>query len=209
MPDSTPKSFDRDRLLAHFQAHTEAEVDYQNFDERLQAISGKPLKSAAVLVPFVETENGVELILTLRAEHLKHHAGQISFPGGRMEDSDVSLVATALRESQEEIGLDPQQVEVLGTLSEYYTLTGYCITPVIGWVDPAAKLTLDPSEVAELVRVPTELVFDRDVYEQHTWQHEDKVHYYYSTEFQGHRIWGATAAMILGLSQQLNDGGLL
>jgi len=194
-----------DDLRKHFNGQDKMQVDFGHHDARPIIQADKPPKQAAVLIPFVETPDGIEIILTLRADHLKHHAGQISFPGGRVEPSDSCHANAALREAHEEIGLNPMQVEVIGEMSDYYTTSNYLITPVIGWVHPPVTLKPDPSEVAALVQVPLRQLFDSDRYEQHTWQHEGKVNFYYSTIYQGHRIWGATAAIILALYEQLAD----
>ena len=121
---------------------------------------GDPRTDAAVLIGLVERPGGPHLLLTQRTTHLRDHAGQISFPGGRVELDDASVVATALRETQEEIGLDPATVEVLGELASYDTATGFRIHPVVGWIAPPLELRLDRYEVADAFEVPLRFVVD-------------------------------------------------
>ena len=115
---------------------------------------------AAVLVGLVDRRDGPALLLTQRTEHLRDHAGQICFPGGRIEPGDESAAAAALREAEEEIGLDPARVGILGNLPAYQTVTGFRIHPVIGWISPPFELRPDPFEVAEAFEVPLHFVLD-------------------------------------------------
>ena len=116
--------------------------------------TGRPVQEAAVLVPLVLRDGGMTVLLTQRTDHLHHHPGQISFPGGRVEQGDGSPLAAALRETEEEIGLHPRHVEVIGRLPEYRTVTGFSITPLVGLVHPPFELELDSFEVAEAFEVP-------------------------------------------------------
>src|SRR4051794_18123419 len=120
---------------------------------RFPGREGKPTP-AAVLVPLVNRPQGLQVLLTVRSADLPDHPGQISFPGGRLEAVDASAAAGALRESQEEIGLPPERVAVLGQLAEYETVTGYRVTPVVGWVEPPFDVVTDPVEVADVFEVP-------------------------------------------------------
>ncbi|NSL56761.1 CoA pyrophosphatase [Uliginosibacterium aquaticum] len=160
---------------------------------------------AAVLLPVRSAENGLQVLLTRRTDHLNHHAGQISFPGGRREEADTSLIQTALRESQEEIGLDPACVEVLGVLPEFGTPSGFRITPVVGLLlgDPA--LRLDDFEVAEVFEVPLEFLLQRENYQLHRvrWREgERRVH---AVPHGGRFIWGATAGILAMFAAFLLD----
>ena len=157
--------------------------------------------SAAVLIGVVGYATGPRIILTLRTEHLKTHAGQVSFPGGRVELVDASAEETALREAQEEIGLRPERVEVLGRLSPYDTITGFRVDPVVGWIEPPVTYTPDPFEVAEVFEVPLRTVLDLRNYRRESHHRDDVRRTFYVLTYDGHRIWGATAGMLVSLAR--------
>ena len=168
---------------------------------------------ASVLVPLVEREQGLGVLLTRRTDHLRAHAGQISLPGGRREPGDADAVAAALREAQEEVGLEARHVEVVGTLPVYTTVTAYEVTPVIAIVRPDVELSPDPHEVAEVFEVP--LVFLMTP--AHHRRHEVEVGgmrrqflsmpWHASHAAEPYFIWGATAAMLRNLYRFLGEGG--
>ena len=124
------------------------------------------LRPAAVLVPLVERPEGLTVLLTKRTDHLYDHAGQISFPGGRVEPDDENAIATALRETEEEIGVGPEHIEIVGEIDTYMTGTGFSITPVVGFVSPDYTLQIDEFEVAEVFEVPLAFVMDPDNHER-------------------------------------------
>lgn len=157
------------------------------------------LRPAAVLVPVVRREAGLTILLTQRTDHLYDHAGQISFPGGRSEASDASPAATALRETFEEIGLPHSHVEVLGTLHEYTTVTGYHVTPVVGLVSSPPVLSLDAFEVAEAFEVPLAFFLDPVNHQRNTLQYQGRTRHYYAMPYETRYIWGATAGMLMNL----------
>ena len=157
---------------------------------------------AAVLVAVVDRPEP-SVILTLRPETMRKHAGQISFPGGRMDPGDAGPVEAALREAQEEIGLDPAFVEVIGTADLYRTITGFEVTPVIGVVPPGLTLTPHPGEVADLFEAPLHYLFDPANQEEKMLEWRGRPRRYYEIDYRGRRIWGATAAMIVNLSRRL------
>ena len=157
------------------------------------------LKPAGVLVPIVNREAGPTILLTQRTAHLKKHAGQISFPGGGWEEQDPHLEATALRETEEEIGLHQRHIEVLGQLSLYETSTAYGVTPVVGWVEPPFNLTVDDFEVAEVFEVPLEWIMQRRNHEQESRVRDGRRRHYYVLPYEGRFIWGATAGMLVNL----------
>lgn len=159
---------------------------------------------AAVLVPIVAREDGLQVLLTQRTLHLNHHPGQISFPGGRMESSDTGPVMTALRETQEEIGLSSEQVELLGRLPEYRTGTGFAVTPVVGLVRPPLSLTLDAFEVAEVFEVPLGFLLDPLNHRRHRMEYQGRMREYYAMPYGERYIWGATAGMLVSLSRLLH-----
>ncbi|MDO8347820.1 MAG: CoA pyrophosphatase [Rugosibacter sp.] len=161
---------------------------------------------AAVLVPIILRETGATLLLTQRTAHLHDHAGQISFPGGRCEADDPTPEATALREAAEEVGLDPAQVEILGRLPEYRTVTGFAITPVVGLVTPPLNLKLDDFEVAEVFEPPLEFVLNRENHQRHSLEFQGELREFWAIPWQGYYIWGATAGMLVSLHNLLCDG---
>ncbi|MBN3767829.1 CoA pyrophosphatase [Burkholderia sp. Ac-20365] len=157
---------------------------------------------AAVLVPLVVREGGLTVLLTQRTAHLNDHAGQVSFPGGRHEPHDADTTATALREAQEEVGLEPSRVEVLGTLPEYLTGTGFRVTPVVGLVHPPFTVQADTFEVAEIFEVPLRFLMDPKNHEVRvlSWEGGERRFFampYPRGEVGGdYFIWGATAGML-------------
>lgn len=157
------------------------------------------LRPAAVLVPVVRREAGLTILFTQRTDHLYDHAGQISFPGGRAEAHDESPAATALRETFEEIGLPHSRVEVLGTLTEYTTVTGYRVTPVVGLVSPPLTFSLDAFEVAEAFEVPLAFFLDPGNHQRNTLQYQGRTRHYYAMPYEQRYIWGATAGMLMNL----------
>ncbi len=163
------------------------------------------LRPAAVLVALEERDDDLYLILTRRTDHLKDHPGQVSFPGGSIERGDDGPVGAALREAHEEIGLDPGRIEIAGFLPNYLTITGFAVTPVVGFVRGPVRYRLDPYEVAEAFEVPLGYVFD-PANHRHEVTHRYGVDIpIYEINYGRHRIWGATAGMILGFYQLLQE----
>ena len=154
---------------------------------------------AAVLIPLVLKEEGLSVLLTQRTNHLRDHAGQISFPGGRMDHEDQSPNDTALRESQEEIGLDPKRVEIIGHMPQYLTVSGYSVTPVVGLVQAQAEYVLDEFEVADVFEVPLSFLLDPANHQVRLWQSEQGGRRFYSMPYENRFIWGATAGMLRNL----------
>ena len=154
---------------------------------------------AAVLVPVIDHAGAPSVLFTRRTVHLKAHSGQISFPGGRAEPSDPSAEFTALREAEEEIGLPPQQVEVIATLPEYFTRTGFRVTPVVGVVKPPLELVPDAREVDEVFEVPLAFLLDARNHRRASREIGGRRAHYYEIEHNGRVIWGATAGMIVNL----------
>jgi 8-oxo-dGTP pyrophosphatase MutT (NUDIX family) len=162
-----------------------------------------PLVPAAVLVALVGSPHGPEIVLTQRTAGLRNHPAQISLPGGRIEPGDSSPASAALREASEEIGLPPQRVDVLGCLPRHRTVTDYCVHPFVGWVDPPITLFPDEREVAEVFLVPLGFVMDPANRLRETAWRDGLKRSYYVLPFPGHRIWGATAAILVSLAQAL------
>ncbi len=158
-----------------------------------------------MLVPIVTRAEGFTVLFTRRTIHLKVHAGQVSFPGGRVEPGDASPEFTALRETQEEIGLAPERVEVLARLPDYHTRTGYRVAPVVGLVAPPLELAPDPREVEEVFEVPLAFLLDTRNHRRRTREFQGQTVGFYEMPYGSHYIWGATAGMIVGLSRLLAD----
>lgn len=161
------------------------------------------IQPAAVLVPLVERPAELTVLLTRRTEHLAQHAGQISFPGGRMEPQDTDLVTTALRETEEETGVTPQQVRIAGFLDPYLTVTGYAVTPIVGFVRPDITLKPDPFEVEEIFEVPLNFIFDTRNHVRESRDFRGRRVSYYAIQYGRHRIWGATAAMLVDFQRRV------
>lgn len=163
---------------------------------------------AAVLMPLVQREAGLTLLLTRRADHLRDHAGQISFPGGRVEPEDDGPVATALRETDEEIGLSREYIHVIGQLPVYSTVTAFQVTPVVALVEPGFTLKLDEFEVAEAFEVPLAFLMNPAHHRHHRFEFAGAERRFLSMPWQGpereYFIWGATAAMLRNLYRLLS-----
>jgi len=160
-------------------------------------------KPASVLVPIVARPAALTVLLTLRTAHLREHSGQISFPGGRAEPGDASAEATALRETREEIGLEPQRIELLGKLSDYHTRTGFRVTPVVALVSPPFELQLDAHEVEAAFEVPLSFLLDPANHQRHAREFRGRTVHYYAMVWGEHTIWGATAGMLVNLYRHL------
>ena len=175
---------------------------HEQFDEqRLRSRTSDGVTPASVLMPIVAREEGMTLLLTQRTAHLNDHAGQVSLPGGRVEDSDVSAIDTALRETEEEVGLHRRHVEVLGTLPDYFTGTGFRVTPVVSLVQPPFDLRADPFEVAEIFEVPLAFLMDGGNHQRRTVALPDGAgqRTFYAMPYDRFFIWGATAGMLRNL----------
>jgi len=169
---------------------------------RLPGREGEP-RSAAVLVPIVNRSDGLAVLFTERSADLPDHAGQISFPGGRVEPGDLDVDATALRETEEEIGLPRDRVTVLGRLADYETVTGYRVTPVVGWVEPPFPVRADPVEVADVFEVPLAFLLEPVNQQRHYRMLGEIRRDYFAIPFRERYIWGATAAMLMILDRTL------
>ncbi|MFK7878825.1 CoA pyrophosphatase [Roseobacter sp.] len=165
--------------------------------------AGRKLRQAGVLAPIIEKQNGLHVVLTKRSSALKHHPGQIAFPGGKQDETDADVSAAALREAHEEIGLPAENVDVLGTLPAHETVTGFVVTPVIGLVTRDFTVVPEQGEVAEVFSVPLSHVLDptRYVIESRRWRGTRR--YYYAVPYGPYYIWGATARMLRAWTDQI------
>lgn len=192
----------KDRL-AQSRTHNDSSEDWES-------LAGQPRQTpAAVLVPLILRNDSRTVLFTRRTDHLQHHPGQISFPGGRVEAGDSSPAATALRETEEEVGLAREHVELLGTLPDYSTGTGFRITPVVGLVHPPFELQLDAFEVAEAFEVPLAHFMDPANHKRHSFEFEGLRRHFHAMPYHDYFIWGATAGIIMSLYQVLRDERLL
>lgn len=165
------------------------------------------LRGAAVLVGLILRPQGVQILLTQRAQHLAAHPGQISFPGGASEKGDVDLIETALRESQEEVGLDPRCVEVVGQLGHYHTISRYRVLPIVGIISEQATFYPDPSEVDSVFELPAQQLLNPSLYERR-WVRRAEVRAKSHFLQCDHRlVWGATAGMLLSMARLLGVKG--
>ena len=160
---------------------------------------GEVLREAAVLVPIVARPDGATMMLTKRTDHLDHHPGQISFPGGHIEPNDGSAEAAALREAEEEVGLQHSEVEIVGRLDQYITRTGFSVVPVVGLVNTDYTVDLDTFEVAEVFEVPLAFLLDADNHRRDHRIHQGVKREFYAMPYGDYYIWGATAGMIRNL----------
>jgi len=163
--------------------------------------------AAAVLVALVDRPEGLTVLFTERASQLAKHAAQISFPGGRLEPSDPDVASAALREAQEEIGLDPARVKVIGYLPDHLVISGFRVTPVLSLVTPPFSLTPNPEEVAEVFEVPVSHIFDRDNHKARLRRVGDEDLLLYDIPWERHSIWGATAGMLLTFIRMVQEEG--
>ncbi|HUC73189.1 MAG TPA: CoA pyrophosphatase [Stellaceae bacterium] len=161
------------------------------------------LRPAAVLVPLVDRPEGMSVLLTQRTAHLSAHAGQIAFPGGRLEPEDRDATEAALRETEEEIGLPREHVTLIGRLDTYVTGTGFEITPVVGIVSAPFSLTADPFEVADVFEVPLPFVLDRGNHRRTERVFEERRRVFFVLPYEDRNIWGATAGMLVNLAEVL------
>jgi 8-oxo-dGTP pyrophosphatase MutT (NUDIX family) len=164
---------------------------------------GARVTEAAVLVPLIDRSGRVQVLFTQRTAHLDDHAGQISFPGGRVEEGDASREATALRETEEEIGLASAAVALLGRLPDYEIPSGFRITPVVGWIEPPFALDPDPFEVAEVFEAPLEHFLEPASYQRRQFRFRGRHRHYLAIPFEGRYIWGATAGILYNLCRML------
>ena len=160
---------------------------------------------AAVLVPFVDRPEGLSILLTQRASQLAKHAAQVSFPGGRLEESDPDVASAALREAQEEIGLDPARVRVFGYLPDHLVISGYRVTPVLSLVSPPFAVEPNPAEVESVFEVPASYIFDTRNHKARLRRVGDEDMLLFDIPWQGLSIWGATAGMLLTLVRMVEE----
>jgi 8-oxo-dGTP pyrophosphatase MutT (NUDIX family) len=176
-------------------------------DKLIAPLLFRDLKPASVLVPVMRRAGGLRVLLTRRSESLRSHKGQVSFPGGRREESDASAAAAATREAEEETGIPPSAVEVIGYLDDYPTSTRYMVTPVVGLVEDVAEVRPCAREVAEIFEVPLAFLVDPDSFERKVLSRDGLNVPFFELNYGDHRIWGATAGMLWNLQQKFATQG--
>lgn len=195
---------EQDRLLAALSHDSAASSDF-DLNPDVVLPEGRKLRPAGVLVPVMADRNGAKMLLTKRSSRLKHHPGQISFPGGKQDEGDADVTAAALREAQEEVGLPLEHVTVLGTLPTHETVTGFLVTPVIGWIDRPFKIIPEPGEVAEVFTVPLTHVTEKAEFSVQSRRWRGTRRHYYTVPFGPYYIWGATARILRGLADRMEN----
>ena len=180
---------------------------YINLRRQTQQVSvtKTTLKQAAVLIPLFEKNQQLHILFTLRASHLKHHAGQVSFPGGKVEPTDTNLIATALREAEEEIGLMADNCQILGQLNSYQTKTGFQVHPIVALISCPNNFNIDENEVAEVFSVPLRFIINKKNHFTIISQINGRKHPVTFMPYQHYNIWGATAAMLKDLSTHIKS----
>lgn len=161
------------------------------------------LRDAAVLIPVVDHDQGATVILTRRTDSLRSHSGQVAFPGGRIDPEDASAEAAALRETREEIGLEPERIEIVGRMPDYVTGSGYRIAPVLGVVRPGFALTINPDEVDTVFEVPLAFLMDPSNHRRESRIWQEKRRFFYTMPYEDRYIWGVTAGIIRTLYERL------
>ncbi|HEY7689013.1 MAG TPA: CoA pyrophosphatase [Dongiaceae bacterium] len=197
--------FTRSRIVERLRAAPAPGIRRGDQDLNPDMEPKRPLIPAAVLVPLVERQDGLTVLLTRRTDHLHDHAGQISFPGGRIDAADADAIAAALRETEEEVGLPRDRVEIAGRLDTYITRTGFEVTPVIGLVTPPEAYAPDPFEVAEVFEVPLSFIAAPGSAQRQSREFQGRTRSFYVFPWQGYFIWGATAGMLVNLADILRQ----
>jgi len=216
MAVNNPLKIDHAAFRAHAEKRLYAEPQPDAFDplhlpkhgdhrlsEMLAPADGALHRPAAVLIPIIARRGEATVLLTHRSAHLKDHAGQIAFPGGKMALSDTTPIHTALREAEEEIGLEGRFIEPIGYLDPYLSSTGFRIMPVVAIIDPGHRIMIDPNEVESIFEVPLGFLMDPTRHEQHSREWRGAMRRYYAMPYGEHYIWGVTAGIIRNLYERV------
>jgi 8-oxo-dGTP pyrophosphatase MutT (NUDIX family) len=199
MPETMRPPITRDEIIRRLADTPPIEdlLTADDLEKQRAAASAGDLTPAAVLLLVVNRPGEPTVVFTQRTAHLADHAGQISFPGGRVEAGDEGPAHTALREANEEVGIDPALVEILGELPDYHTSTGYRVRPVVGWAEPPVEYALDPYEVADVFEVPLAFLLETGNHRYESAFYKGRLRHYWAMPWRGRFIWGATAGMLV------------
>lgn len=192
----------KSELIDEIVARCEPLSELSEFNPQQQSVTATP---AAVFVPLVKRESEWQMILTQRSSNLKHHGGQISFPGGRADPEDESLLETAVRETVEEIGIERGQITLLARLPGFLTMSGFNVTPVIGTVASDHRITMNPAEVDAVFEVPVRHVLNTANIQPREAFYQGRARTYHLVQYEQYRIWGVTAEILLKLGTVLGD----
>lgn len=208
-PAATEPSIEAIRRLFQHRRHLPSRLIgvRSDLDGNPGATAPAELRDAAVLVPLIDRPGGLTLLLTQRTAHLAAHAGQISFPGGGVEEADEGPDATALRETEEEVGLNRGHIDILGHLDTYVTRTGFRVVPVVALIHPPFTLTPDPYEVKEVFEVPLSFILHPGNRHRHSREYQGAERFFWAFPYGERYIWGATAGMLVNLCDVLAEVG--
>ncbi|ENS5607072.1 CoA pyrophosphatase [Vibrio mimicus] len=195
------RNISRNEFIQQFQLNLPAAYHQESL-LRVAHLTPDSLRKASVLIGVVERQQGLQVILTKRAAHLRHHPGQISFPGGKYEESDHSLQQTAKREAREEIGISEEKIHIVGQLPELVTVSQFAVTPILAFVESDYQIQLDHNEVDEVFEVPISFLLDRKKLYTGTFQLKNHRHRVFAIPYKQHFIWGMTAQIIQSLQKQ-------
>lgn len=193
---------DKQTFLNRFLLHSQPPNSDLHSAKQSLLIDNHSLKKAAVLIPLVKRANGLTILFTERASHLRHHPGQVSFPGGKQEAGDASLKQTALRETEEETGILQEQIAIFGTLPKLLTVSGFAVSPYLGFVQANHSLQIDEQEVKSIFEVPLTFFLNKNNFYLHSSANK-KRHFSYCIPYQNRMIWGATAQMLYNLQRHI------
>nr|WP_216612170.1 CoA pyrophosphatase [Vibrio sp. RE86] len=192
----------KNHLIQRFQLHQTVDYHHEAL-KRVSHLEQSSLRKASVLIGFVERENGLNVLFTKRARHLKHHPGQISFPGGKFEQDDSILSETALRETFEEVGIERHQISIFGQMPELVTISQFTVTPFLAFISPDYKSQIDKNEVDEVFEVPAKIVLDRKQLHSQQFQVNNFSHRVFGLNYKHHFIWGMTAQIIDAMQKHI------
>jgi 8-oxo-dGTP pyrophosphatase MutT (NUDIX family) len=194
--------FNKNRLIQNFQLNQPVDYHHEAL-KRVSHLAKNDLRKASVLIGFVERSTGLNIIFTKRAHHLRHHPGQVSFPGGKFESEDVSLSNTALRETYEEIGISREEISIFGQMPELVTISKFSVTPFLAFIDEDYQITIDKNEVDEVFEVPASIVFDQSRLRSQQFQFSSHTHRVFGLSYKNHFIWGMTAQIIHAMQNHI------